>query len=257
MALDPKKWTQKTQEAVAAAQEDARANSNPELTPDHVLAALLRQEGSVVLPVVQKLGKAPLMLRNKADEAVAKLPKAYGGETRLGREFTRPGPWHIPKNVTPTLVNVIVSSGTTDKADLTRVRVSRIAANKGIVEEVNVRKILDGGSLTSDLTLNEGDLVTIPAGPTSVVYVSGNVMHQGSFPLKSGERLSAYGAILQNGGFARFADQAGVYVLRALPIGTKVPLPVNIKDIKSGRRPDLILQSGDILVVPEKFWSIW
>ena len=88
MALDPKKWTQKTQEAVAAALEDARANANPELTPDHLLAALLRQEGSIVLPIVQKLGKAPLMLRNRADEIVAKLPKSYGSETRWARETT-------------------------------------------------------------------------------------------------------------------------------------------------------------------------
>ena len=89
MALDPKKWTQKTQEAVAAALEDARANANPELTPDHLLAALLRQEGSIVLPVVQKLGKAPLMLRNKADEIVGKLPRSYGSETRWARETTQ------------------------------------------------------------------------------------------------------------------------------------------------------------------------
>ena len=35
MALDPKKWTLKTQEAMAAAIDQAKANSNPELTPDH------------------------------------------------------------------------------------------------------------------------------------------------------------------------------------------------------------------------------
>ena len=86
--LDPKKWTQKTQEAVAAAQEQARDLSNPEVTPDHILAALLRQDGSIVLPVVGKLGLAPLMLRNRADEAVAHLPKAYGTETRFGRDAT-------------------------------------------------------------------------------------------------------------------------------------------------------------------------
>ena len=87
--LNPNKWTQKTQEAVAAAQEQARAKSNPELTSDHILAALLRQDGSVVLPTVQKLGLAPLMLRNRADEAVDKLPQALGGESaRLGREVT-------------------------------------------------------------------------------------------------------------------------------------------------------------------------
>jgi len=174
----------------------------------------------------------------------------------LSGEFRQPGKWQIPKNITPTLVNVILSSGgTTDKADLTRVRVMRIAANKGVVEEVNVQKILDGGGLTSDLTLDEGDVITIPAGPSSLVYLTGNVARQGSFPLKAGEKLSAYGAILQNGGFARFADQSGVYVLRAVPDGSKVKLPVDVRNIKRGRRADVQLQSGDIVVVPEKFFS--
>jgi len=88
MAIDPKKWTQKTQEAVAAAMQDAGGRSNPELTPDHVMAALLRQEGTIVPAVLQIVGVAPLMLRNKADEAVAKLPNAYGGEEpRMNREL--------------------------------------------------------------------------------------------------------------------------------------------------------------------------
>jgi ATP-dependent Clp protease ATP-binding subunit ClpB len=87
MALDPSKWTTKTQQAVASAIEAAKAASNPELTPDHLMGALLRQDDTVVSPVVQKLGLAPLMLRNRADEAVAKLPHAYGGaEPRLSRE---------------------------------------------------------------------------------------------------------------------------------------------------------------------------
>ena len=89
MALDPKKWTLKTQEAMAAAIDQAKGNSNPELTPDHLLAALTRQDDTVVPAVLAKLGQAPLMVRNKADEAVARLPKAYGGdEPRLGRELT-------------------------------------------------------------------------------------------------------------------------------------------------------------------------
>ena len=80
----------KTQQAVPAALEHGRAaNANPEVTPDHLLAALLRQDDSIVLPVLQKLGLAPLMVRNRADEAVAKLPKAYGAaEPALSRETT-------------------------------------------------------------------------------------------------------------------------------------------------------------------------
>ena len=88
MAFDPKKWTLKTNEAFAAAIDQAKSLSNPELTPDHLMAALMRQADTIVPAVLAKLGLAPLMVRNKADEAVAKLPKAYGGsEPRMNREL--------------------------------------------------------------------------------------------------------------------------------------------------------------------------
>ena len=64
MALDPNRWTIKTQEAFTQATEAARANSNPEVTPDHLLAALLRQEEGVVLPILNRVGTQPLSARN-------------------------------------------------------------------------------------------------------------------------------------------------------------------------------------------------
>ncbi len=89
MAIDPKKWTAKTQEVVAATLDDARGRSNPAITPDHLMSALLRQDGTIVPGILQKLGVAPLMLRNKADEAVSKLPHAYGSEEpRMNRELS-------------------------------------------------------------------------------------------------------------------------------------------------------------------------
>jgi len=198
-----------------------------------------------------QLHNASVMIERKQGADVENGPLIY-----LSGEFREPRPWHIPSGVTPTLVNVILSSGgVSDKADLTRVRVMRIAANKSVVEEVNVEKILQGGGLTSDLTLGEGDVIMIPAGPANLVYITGNVLHQGSFPLKQGERISAYAAILQNGGFSRFADQRKVYILRALPDGTKAKLPVDIGAIKRGQRPDVQVQSNDIIVVPEKWFS--
>jgi ATP-dependent Clp protease ATP-binding subunit ClpB len=87
VALNPNKWTLKTQEAVTAALEQAKANSNPQVTPDHLLVGLVGQDGTVVPAVLQRIGMAPLMVRNRAEEAVAKLPKAYGGqEPSLGRD---------------------------------------------------------------------------------------------------------------------------------------------------------------------------
>ena len=85
MALDPNRWTMKTQEAFSQATDAAKANSNPEVTNDHLLAALLRQEEGVVLPILTRAGKQPLAVRNAADDAVARLPKAYGSDVRLSR----------------------------------------------------------------------------------------------------------------------------------------------------------------------------
>src|SRR5438093_12272254 len=79
-AFDPNRWTLRTQEAVQSAVESARGQSHPEVTPDHLLAALLGQEEGVVRPVVQKVGIAPLAIRNKVGEALARLPKAYGAQ---------------------------------------------------------------------------------------------------------------------------------------------------------------------------------
>ena len=90
MAFDPKTWTVKTQEAFAAAIDQAKARSNPELTPDHLLVAITSQEGTVVAPVLAKLGQSPGMVRDRALAQVDKLPQAHGGdEPRLDRELNR------------------------------------------------------------------------------------------------------------------------------------------------------------------------
>jgi ATP-dependent Clp protease ATP-binding subunit ClpB len=88
MAFDPKTWTVKTQEAFAAAIDQAKAKSNPELTPDHLLVAITSQEGTVVAPVLAKLGQSPGMVRDRALAAVDRLPQAHGGdEPRMSREL--------------------------------------------------------------------------------------------------------------------------------------------------------------------------
>ncbi len=88
MALDPNRWTLRTQEAVNTAIAEARESANPEVTPDHLVLALLGQSEGVVLPILQKVGVAPMSLRNRAAADIASLPKAHGGETRVGRELT-------------------------------------------------------------------------------------------------------------------------------------------------------------------------
>ena len=53
------KFTIKSQEAIQAAQRLAHERGNPEITPEHLLAVLLEQEGGIVAPLLAKLGVAP------------------------------------------------------------------------------------------------------------------------------------------------------------------------------------------------------
>jgi ATP-dependent Clp protease ATP-binding subunit ClpB len=86
--VDPNRWTAKTTEAFSTAVEAARARSNPEVTPEHLVLALVGQEGTVTLPVLQRVGIAPMSLQNRAEEAVAKLPQRYGGsEAQMSRDL--------------------------------------------------------------------------------------------------------------------------------------------------------------------------
>jgi ATP-dependent Clp protease ATP-binding subunit ClpB len=87
VSLNPERWTLKTQEAFTAATELAKARNNPEVTIDHLLAALLGQQDGVVLPILQRVGVNPLSLRNQVDDAIGRLPRAYGSEVRVAREL--------------------------------------------------------------------------------------------------------------------------------------------------------------------------
>jgi ATP-dependent Clp protease ATP-binding subunit ClpB len=79
MALDPNRWTLKTQEAFTEATRLAEASHHPEVLPAHFLLAALGQDGGVTVPVLDRMGEAPLVVRNRLNEVLAKVPQAYGG----------------------------------------------------------------------------------------------------------------------------------------------------------------------------------
>src|SRR5947208_11883968 len=72
------KLTVKAQEAVAEAQNPARGAGNPEVTPEHLLMALLRQEGGIVGPILNKLGVNPGTVEAETAAEVAKFSKVGG-----------------------------------------------------------------------------------------------------------------------------------------------------------------------------------
>ncbi|MDD2710836.1 MAG: ATP-dependent chaperone ClpB [Verrucomicrobiae bacterium] len=79
MAIHLNKLTVKAQEALQEAHHEAENQGHSELSPEHLLWALLRQEEGLVLPLLQKLGVNLGRLRNLLETALKRRSKVSGG----------------------------------------------------------------------------------------------------------------------------------------------------------------------------------
>jgi ATP-dependent Clp protease ATP-binding subunit ClpB len=87
--IRPERLTIKTQEALGAAQALASERKEQEVRPEHLLIALIDQDGGVVGPIIERVGAKPGLIRKQLEEFIAKLPRVTGGagETYLSSEL--------------------------------------------------------------------------------------------------------------------------------------------------------------------------
>src|SRR5438874_3782775 len=72
-------FTEKARQAVSEANELAKQYNNSQIEVEHLLAALLSQEGGVVQQVIQKVGGDLAMTQRLVHDDIERLPRAYGG----------------------------------------------------------------------------------------------------------------------------------------------------------------------------------
>ncbi|MGK7313053.1 MAG: Clp protease N-terminal domain-containing protein, partial [Candidatus Longimicrobiales bacterium M2_2A_002] len=88
--LNADRLTIKAGEALQAASQMASRAGNPSLEDLHLLRALLDQDETVVVPVLQKVGVSVARLRDRLDEALARLPSQTGDvRPTVSRELNR------------------------------------------------------------------------------------------------------------------------------------------------------------------------
>jgi ATP-dependent Clp protease ATP-binding subunit ClpB len=73
------KFTIKAQEAVQAAVEQAAQHGNPQVTPVHLLRALIGEREGIVRPLLEKIGVDPGHLERITEAELSHLPKVSGG----------------------------------------------------------------------------------------------------------------------------------------------------------------------------------
>ncbi len=87
--INPERLTVKAGEALNEAVTLARRNGNPAVYDIHLLAALLDQEESIVVPILQKLGASVAQLRERVQREMSRYPKQSDAQPNLSRELNQ------------------------------------------------------------------------------------------------------------------------------------------------------------------------
>src|SRR6266852_6044948 len=73
------RFTDKARESIQDADEAAREHNHSYVEPEHVLDALLAQEGGVVQQIIQKAGGSILPAKRIVETEIERMPRVYGG----------------------------------------------------------------------------------------------------------------------------------------------------------------------------------
>lgn len=149
-----------------------------------------------------------------------------------------------------TLLDLIAEArGYTVDADIKNTKLIR----GGQTYMINLFDIIERGDLSQNVIIDDGDTVEIPELPQfgERVYVLGEVVKQGIYPLKDAKDLLA--AVSLAGSFTRYAKEENTLVMRGYG-PDKDPL-VMMSDLKALLREadlgqNVHLEDGDLVYVP-------
>ena len=81
------KFTQNSLQAVQACEKLAYDYGNQEISQEHLLYALVTQDDSLILKLLEKMGFQAALFVNRVEEAINKRPKVQGGNVFVGQDL--------------------------------------------------------------------------------------------------------------------------------------------------------------------------
>ena len=125
-------------------------------------------------------------------------------------------------------------------------RLDNISALQGLHE------LIEQGNMAFNITIRGGDVINVVPKRVYQIYIHGQVNTPGPQELK--DPITLMTAISLAGGLTDRAAATRVTIIRTDENGTQTQTRVNLKDIESGKTPDVDLQPGDVILVPETWF---
>ena len=117
------------------------------------------------------------------------------------------------------------------------------------VAEVNLKKIMEAKDPVENIQILPHDVISVPKA--EMVYVIGEVRRSGGFVLGEHQSISVLQVLSLAEGLNGAADSRHAKILRLKrDADQREELPVDIKSVLKGKKPDVPLQGDDILFIP-------
>lgn len=117
----------------------------------------------------------------------------------------------------------------------------------------NFYALFHDGDMSQDITLRDNDIIFLPPLPEPYVYVLGAVNAPHALVYREG--MTVLDAILECGGFNKFADKNETFIVRREE-GVETRIPVRAKALSEGRdlAQNVVLERGDYIIANESFF---
>ena len=153
-----------------------------------------------------------------------------------------------------TLMQMISEAGGLTKEYGPDIVILRKGANGTERYQVDLDELVTRGNPDVNLTVVPGDIINVPIDRPIYVYVDGAVKNPGQIEGKLSRPVTLLQAVARAGGLTERANLRGVHVLRKQADGSQKRIPIDLKDIRKGKADDLVLEEGDVVVIPETFF---
>lgn len=120
----------------------------------------------------------------------------------------------------------------------------------GNTYSVNLNDLLETGDMQNNITLQAGDVVTVPHA--GIVYVLGAVNRPGGFVLANDRtELTTMKVLALAGGMTRIAKLKHAYLVRTDNQGKQLQTEIDLKKILTRESEDVQMRASDILYIPD------
>ena len=160
-----------------------------------------------------------------------------------------PGLVPLPRNQLDVLHAVALAGGINPSAT-GRVTLKRLR-RPGEVVTLDLSSPDSIGMALAQDPLEEGDIVEVEGAPTSQIYVGGLVNAPRPVVLPANSKLTVLHVLAAAGGLRTDVFPKEATLIRRMPDGRDVQVKLNLDRLTTGKDPNIMLASGDILWVPD------